>query len=162
MNERISLLKNFRLFENISESDLPALLKCLNAKVSTYQKDDFIFVSGDAPSLFGIVLSGAVQIVREDFWGNAEILAVLTTEELFAESFVFANIKELPVTVRCSQNSEVLLLSPSNFLSVCPSHCPFHKQIVLNLVRIMASKNVLLRQKTEILSKRTLREKRCV
>lgn len=159
MNDLTSLLKSFPLFKEINSSDLPSLLKCMDARMKSYQKEDFIFMSGDAPSLFGVVLSGAVQIIREDYWGKVEILAVLTIGDLFAESFVFSEVKELPVTVRCSQNSEVLLLRPIQFLSVCSSNCPFHRQIVLNLVRIMASKNILLRQKTEILSKRTLREK---
>ena len=70
MNQFFPVLARCPLFDSISETDLPALLSCLGARVSSYHKNQVIFLEGDPAKHIGIVLSGAVQIVRDDYNGN--------------------------------------------------------------------------------------------
>jgi len=71
-------------------------------------------MSGEAINSFGIVLSGEVQIVQEDYYGNRSILARIGVGNLFAESFACAQIEALPVSVITTTESDLLLSTAVN------------------------------------------------
>jgi len=75
MKKYLDVLKKVNLFKGIDESDLLSLLACLSSKLEHYKKNEIVFMSGEAINSFGIVLSGEVQIVQEDYYGNRSILA---------------------------------------------------------------------------------------
>lgn len=159
MNEYLSPLKNCRLFCDIEADDIPAMLKCLNAGIHSYRKNDFIFHEGQEARNIGIVLSGSVQIVKEDFYGNRTILSRMSTSETFGESFACTRTASLPVNVIASEDCDILFLNCRRITDTCTSACAFHRQMIYNLLRVIASKNIAFQQKIEITSKRTTREK---
>lgn len=147
------------LFEGIDESQLDSLLACLEAVKHQYRKDEFIFVAGGKATLVGIVLSGGVRVLQEDFWGHRAILAHIEPGGLFGEAFSCAEKDALPVSVIASEASEILLINYRRIVSTCSSACGFHARLVMNMMRILAEKNILLTRKIEHLSKRTTRDK---
>ncbi len=159
MIEYLDILKSVALFEQINDNDLEALVSCLGAKVSHYGKNRTIFMYGENNSNFGIILSGNVQIIKEDYYGNRSILAGLSKGMLFGEVFAFAGIKKLPVSVITTTESNILLIDYRKLISPCSQACSFHSILIYNMLHIVASKNILLSQKIEVLSKRTTREK---
>ena len=64
-----------------------------------------------------------------------------------------------PVSVVAVTDSQVFQVDIQRVLEVCPASCPFHQQLIRNLVTILAGKNVMLGEKLRHLSKRTTREK---
>jgi CRP-like cAMP-binding protein len=159
-------VKNFRslplncpLFEGIDRDDLPNLLDCLSARKKRYEKNSFVFMADEPPRFTGVVLSGSVHIIQDDFWGNRGIVSPAGPGELFAEAFPLAGIPRLPVSVRAAEKSEILLLDCKKIGASCPSACAFHARLVKNLLRILAEKNITLIQKMEHLTRRTTREK---
>ena len=58
------------LFWGFSEEEAESVLKCLSAVNKTYKKDEYIFRMGDTITSVGMVLTGSVQVIREDYWGN--------------------------------------------------------------------------------------------
>ena len=66
---------NIPLFEGISQEDLDILFGCLNAKIMNFEKDRAVFSAGECVKQFGIVLSGQVSIVHNDYYGNRSILS---------------------------------------------------------------------------------------
>lgn len=52
-----------------------------------------------------------------------------------------------------------MLLDCGRITRACSNACTFHQQIIFNLLRIIAGKNLEFHQKIEILSRRTTREK---
>ncbi|MGI5970774.1 MAG: Crp/Fnr family transcriptional regulator [Oscillospiraceae bacterium] len=159
MRKFLDVLSSVRLFEGIGEAELGQLLNCLAAKPAHYEKNEFIFMAGDMPSSFGIVLSGQVQVFQEDFFGNRSILSSLSVGDLFAESFACAEIESLPVSVVAAAESELLFIDFRALSSPCGSACSFHRRLIQNLLGIIAMKNINLTQKIEFISKRTTREK---
>ena len=159
MKEPILIPKKVPLFEGIAESELQSLLSCLSAKVRTYKKDEFIFSVGEPASLVGIIRSGDVHIVKEDFLGNRTIIAALSTGELFGEAFACARVKNLPVSAVATTECEIILIDFQKIISTCSSSCGFHSRMIENMLGIVASKNVMLNQKVEVISKRSTREK---
>ena len=83
MKNYLDVLKAVRLFKGIEEANLQPLLSCLCAKVIPYEKGQTVFSSGESIKKFGIVLSGQVQVVQDDYYGNRSILGKIDVGNLF-------------------------------------------------------------------------------
>ena len=68
MREYFPVIKKSALFQGISEDDLDGMLTCLGARTASYSKNQTIFWEGEPASLIGVVLSGKVQIAKDDFF----------------------------------------------------------------------------------------------
>jgi CRP-like cAMP-binding protein len=147
------------LFSGIAFSDFEKMLDCLSARKALYQKGEIILLSGNPVHFIGLVLSGSVQILKDDIDGRVNILAELGASELFAETFACAGIDHSPVTVIASEDSEILLMNYRRIITTCSSSCTFHAKLIENMLNLIARKNLMLNQKIEIISKRTTREK---
>jgi CRP-like cAMP-binding protein len=155
----IQEMKDYSLFRDIKENQLKSLLDCLTATRQTYVKDEFIFMADNKAVSVGIVLTGRVYVIQEDFWGNRVILAHIEPGGLFGEAFSCAAIDKLPVSVIAAENSEVMLIDYRRIVMSCTSACVFHTQLIKNMLRILAEQNIMLLRKIECLSKRTTKEK---
>ncbi len=159
LKEILGILKNSPLFIGIEEENIEFLLQCLLATEKSYKKNQSIFMAGEKANTMGIVLTGKVHVVQEDFWGNRNILANIGEGELFGETFSCSQVKKIPVSVIAIENSKVLLVDYLKVITTCPTSCVFHTRLIQNMVEILAQKNVLLTRKMEILTKGTTREK---
>lgn len=159
MKKYFEILIKCALFNDISIDDLGSVLKCLSAKDKFYKKNDFIFLEDDKADYVGIIISGSVCVIKEDFWGNRAILAKLEEGELFGETYALADADRLPVSVVATQDSEVVLIDCKKIIKVCSNSCSFHTQLINNLLKILATKNIALNQKIYHIVKRTTREK---
>jgi CRP-like cAMP-binding protein len=79
--------------------------------------------------------------------------------QLFAESFSCAEADVLPISVTASEDSEIMLIDCRRILTLCTNTCEFHHQLVKNLLRVVAEKNLMLTQKIEFTSQKTTRDK---
>ena len=154
-----TILKKCGLFAEIEENQLLTMLSCLRATVRTYEKNQVILSEGDAAERIGVILSGAVQIIRIDYYGNRSILTELQPAGMFGESFACADVARMPVDVVATEKSDVLFIDAKRILHVCSSACGFHNQLIYNLMKLVATKNLIFHQKLEIISKRSTREK---
>jgi CRP-like cAMP-binding protein len=159
MEKYHAVLKQSPLFKDIDSADLTALLSCLSALKRSAGKNEFIFSAGEAAVYVGIVLSGSVNVIQEDFWGNRTILTHVTPGELFGEAFACAPVPNLPVSVIAAEKSEILLIDANRIITTCPAACTFHARLIANMLEILSMKNINLIQKIEHITKRTTREK---
>lgn len=159
MKKYFDVLRKCSLFQSIADQDLTGMLDCLGTKVVGFSPKETILSEGEAVKYIGIVLSGSAQIVRIDYFGNRSIVASLLPSELFGESFACAGVAAMPVNVVASEAAEIMLIDHVRITQPCSDACPFHRQMIDNLLRIVAEKNLAFHQKIEITSKRTTREK---
>lgn len=147
------------LFAGIEADRLESLLGCLSAATRACRKDEFIFRAGDKATTVGIVLSGSVRVLQEDFWGRRTILAHIGPGGLFGEAFSCAGKDRLPVSATASEASDIMLVDYKKIVTTCSPACAFHADLIMNMMRILAEKNILLTQKMEHLSRRSTRDK---
>jgi len=147
------------LFDRIDAMDLKSLLSCLGAKRIKKAAGETLWAAGDKVTTIGMIVSGRLQVIREDVAGNRAIIAELGAGELFGESFVCAGEGESPVSVEAVSDCEVIFIPLQRILTPCSAACDFHRQLVSNLLKIISQKNMLLNQKIDILSRRNLRDK---
>ncbi len=159
MKDFFDILQECPLFDRIGDESLKEMLGCLNAKERSYKKGDAVFAEGDKAKYLGIVLEGSVQLVRVDYYGNRSILTNIEPPQLFGEAFACAGMKSLPVDAVAATDTRILLLDAQRIARPCGNACPCHGQTILNLLHIVAKKNLVLHQKIEITSKRSTREK---
>ena len=159
MKKYLEILKKCPLFNGIGEEHLLTMLPCLGATVSAYDKKYTILMEGTAAKYLGIVLSGSVQTVQVDFYGNRSILSEMTASQIFGEAFACAEVSSLPVSVIANEPCEVMFIDCSHILHTCSNHCGFHQQLIYNLMKDLATKTLLFHQRFEVTSKRTTREK---
>ena len=159
MKKHLEILKKCPLFNGIEEDKLLKMLDCLGARVDSYDKKYTVFSEGTPAKYIGIVLSGSVQIIQIDYYGNRSILSNISSGEVFAEAFACAEIGSLPVTVIANEPSEIMLIDCRHILHTCNNNCGFHQQLIFNLMKDLAKKTIMFHQRIEITGKRTTREK---
>lgn len=159
MKSYLTLLKKSSLFYGIEEDEISSMLKCLSAYTKSFKKDQFLYHCGDHIPSVGMVLSGTVLIIKEDFWGNRSILSESSCGSLFAETYACVPKMPLEVSVIASSDCEVLFLDLQKILTVCSSACLFHTRLIQNLLTVLAAKNLLLTKKMEHMSQKTTRDK---
>ena len=153
------LENNVKLFNNISANDLPSMLSCLGVKNKQYKKGNIVMHAEDNVDHVGIVLQGAVLIVKEDFAGNRSIVDRLGSYEVFAEALACAGIQKSPVTVVAAENSEIMWIQFRRIVNTCSINCMLHAKLIENMMKLLAVKNLQMNQKLEITSKRNIRDK---
>ncbi len=150
---------NMLMFKGITEKQLIPMLKCLGSRVQDFKKGEFIYLDRDNITCIGIILSGTVQMIKEDIWGDKTILVVMKTGELFGETFACGTSLAATVTFYAPENTQVLFLPFYKVLHLCDRNCQFHHQLVENMVTLIARKNAQLMEKADVTSKKTLRKK---
>ena len=154
-----NFLADLPLFAGISPQNIDSMLSCLNPRQKVYAKGEQILHAGETLSCMGIVLSGSVLIVREDFWGNRTVMGQAGPGHLFGETYACLPHIPLEVNVTASEDSEILFLDVRRLLTVCSNTCLFHTRLIQNLLSQIAAKNLMLSHKAEHMSRPTTREK---
>jgi len=155
----VEILKNSSLFANIKKQEISSMLTCLNAEKKTFNKNDFIFSAGDTVSKVGIVVSGSVQIIKEDFYGNRSIFDKIEKADIFGESYSYTLNAKLPLDIVASEKTEIIFIDYKKIISTCSSACLFHSRLIQNILTILATKNIKINEKMHHLTQRTIREK---
>jgi len=159
MQEYYEVLKSAPMFDNIDATDTEQILGCLGAERKFFHKDDILLLAGDKPRYIGVVIEGELYVNKEDRDGNRHIIAAVTPGQVFAEALCCADISESPVTVTSETDSLVLLLDFSRLLRTCPNSCVFHSRLIQNMLELVAKKNLLLQERMEIISLKSIRSK---
>ena len=159
MYEFIDVLQKCRLFFSINKEELISMLQCMNPKVESYEKGDFIAVSGDKFNGFGLVISGSVAVIKETAAGDRIIINILEAGQIFGEIAAFAGNNVWPSTVIAHTTCKVMFLTPEIILGNCKKQCVSHKQLIANMLHIVSRKAFFLNQKVQYLTMKSIREK---
>lgn len=143
-----SFLEKTHLFQGTSAKEIESMLTCLQATQKTFAKNEIIYHAGNSVSALGIVLSGSVFIENDDFWGNKNILDLITPGQVFAESYASIPGEPLMFNVVAYEATEILFLNVQRLLQVCPNSCSHHNKLIQNLLRISAQKNLSLSRRS--------------
>ena len=147
------------LFDGISAQERGAMLGCIGYHIGTFKKGGIVALEGENLRHIGIVLSGSVDMVKEDLWGNRTMLLRFRKDEIFGETFACGEDNLSVVTFLVSEDAKILFLPFDRVMHSCTMACRFHHQLIENMVHIIANKNRDLMRKVEVVSKKTLREK---
>lgn len=150
---------NSPLFDGITPEDRMAMFGCIGFHFGTFKKGDIIAFEDEKIRHIGILLSGSVDMVKEDLWGNKTMLVRVRKDELFGETFACGSNNLSMVTFVVSEDAQILFMPFDRVMHNCTMACAFHHRLTENMVTLIANKNRDLIRKVEVVSKRTIREK---
>lgn len=159
MKEFFPLLSACPLFFEIEPEKICAALNCLGPMESFIPKGAAVFHEGDSVQHIGIVLSGSIELTRTDRAGRRIVMMSADPGTLLGDTYLCAGISQAPVTATAVLDSAVLSFDGRRLLTACENNCSIHRQIIRNLMRSVAQKNLALTQKIYLMSRRTTREK---
>ncbi|MGI6055789.1 MAG: Crp/Fnr family transcriptional regulator [Bilifractor sp.] len=147
------------LFRGLDSQQIGALAGHLDSHISGFEKGSHIIMEEENVKFIGIVLSGRVDMIREDIRGNKIFITYMRKGELFGETFGIMKQTASKVTFNAAEDTRVLFLSLSRILHPCSRQCTFHVHLADNLYDLLGQKNMQLIEKVEIVSKPDLRSK---
>jgi len=159
MEKYIEILKRTQLFSGVSDTDISSMLGCLQAKLLTFKKGDYIFREGEHMDNITVLVKGKLLIQHDDFWGNRSIVNVIRVGEMFGEAYVAPESGSLLNDVIAEEDSAVIFFDVRRILTVCSTACRFHSMVIQNLFFAISEKNRKLVQKIGHMSKRSTRAK---
>lgn len=159
MKKYIEILKRTQLFLGVSDTEISAMLNCLQAKLLTFQKGDYVFREGERIDNITVLVKGKLLVQHDDFWGNRNIVNVIRVGEMFGEAYVAPESGSLLNDVIAEEDSAVIFFDVRRILTVCSTACRFHSMVIQNLFFAISEKNRKLVQKIGHMSKRSTRAK---
>lgn len=135
------------------------MLGCLQAKLQTYKKGEYVFRQGQHINHITVLVEGNLHIIKDDYWGNRSILNTIGTGELFGEAYLAPESGVLLNDVVATDDSSVIFFDLRKMLTTCSSACKFHTLVIQNLFFSISEKNRKLVIKLGNMSKRSTREK---
>jgi CRP-like cAMP-binding protein len=157
--DTLDILRSNELFDKIDSSEIEHLLTCLDTKIHKYKKNQFIWMQGDSNHKVSIVLSGQVNILKEDVSGNRNLIASIIPPAIFGESLVCSEISFSPVSAQVAEDTTIITLEFLKLINTCENSCGFHNRLIQNMLKIIAIKNINLNKKLDYLSKKTTQQK---
>lgn len=155
----LDLLSDCMLFKGIPFGQLGGMLSCIEPKVKSYTRNEFISIEGERFNGIGLVLSGNAAVTRENAAGERVIMSVLEPGELFGEMAAFLDSKTWPATVVAQNKCSIMFLPPGKIVGQCEKVCDSHRMLALNMLRILSRKAAALNRKVEYLAMGSLRSK---
>ena len=159
MREYIEEIMAAPLFADIKQEEIEVMLGCLGSFEKSYHKGEYIILEQDRVKCIGIMLSGTVDMIKEDVWGNKTIMVRIKEQQLFGETFACSNDSLASVSFCASSDCRILFLEFERVMHSCSMSCVFHHRLIENMVKVIADKNKKLMEKIGIVSKKNLREK---
>lgn len=150
-------MENLFFFKNVSKEDINKMLKCFEAKEKTYKKGDTILNFIGNFGLVGIIITGEASVVRYDLNGDKLLIEKLNSNSVFGEMFVSYNTDEIEVIA--DTDTRVIFMNYYHILEKCNNSCFSHNKVLNNLLEIFTNKIIALNERTEILTKKTIRDR---
>lgn len=159
MKAYLPILKRTQLFAGVSSDEIASMLGCLNARLHTFKKGEYVLREGTHLNDILVLVEGALHIQKDDYWGNRSILGRISIGEIFGEAYVAPESGALPNDVVAIEDSVVIFFDVKCIITTCSSACRFHATVVQNMFFTISEKNRKLVQKLGHMSKRSTREK---
>lgn len=157
IKEYISILINTSLFKDFSIEELSEFFSQSDYIISTYSKEDMIFIEDDTCSNLSIVLDGIVEIQKIDSSGKVLTVAQFEQGDTFGENLIFGDKNIYPMTVISKAKSTVLHIPKSSVAALCQKNTTFLYQFL----RTLSNRAVNLSAKLKQVTLKTIRQKLC-
>ncbi len=145
------------LFDHISDRNKDKLLKLLEANIFTFKKDSMILSTIKEENVIGIVSSGYIQIVRNDYNGNRTIIEELEENSIFGSMFSSISNDEYDIVTK--EESKIIIIEYERIIRSSNNNYSFYNQFIQNLLQILSDKINEKNNRIEILTKKTIRNK---
>lgn len=140
------------LFKNIDKANKIKILGSLETYIRTYEKNKTILSSVKCDDIICILITGHIQIIKNDVSGNITILEDIHDGEIFGA--ISANISSPEYEIITKEASEIIIMELDNIIKYADN------QIFLkNLLEVFYRKIKEFNNRIEILTNKSIRDK---
>jgi CRP-like cAMP-binding protein len=161
LDKYLMVISRAKLFEGINRQDLISILECLKPVITGYKRNEYISLAGEETERVGLVLEGEAAVFKDNAAGHRLLLNTIKPGQLFGEMIVFSDHNRWPASVQAQENCKVLFLTRAGIIGECEQMCPWHRQVILNMLKITSERALLLSRKVEYLTIKSMRGKIC-
>lgn len=149
-------LSSCRLFTGLSISDIQALILQTEYTVSSYTKNQLVAVEGEICNHIGIIIKGGIEIQKSFASGRTITVTTMNSGNNFGEVMVFSDACHYPSTIVANDNDTIIVfISQNEIIKMCKNNGIF----LLNLMKLLSNKLLVLNNKIKYLSYQTIRQK---
>lgn len=143
-------------FEDISKKNQKKLLWLLESKEEDFTKGTSINSYYKNTNIVGIIISGAVQIVRANSSGVHNIIEELREDEVFTTGM---NIYSNEIEIIAIEDTKVIIIDYDYIISNINNEKQYFNKFIKNMFQIYNEKLKEKNERLEILSKKSIRNK---
>lgn len=155
--KEIILARKTKYFKNLDDQNFNAILRCLNARIDSFSKGEFVVHMGDKISHAILVLSGSARSVTFDSEGNEYINLDFKKGNIFGINDIIIQNKNYSDSLFCLEDTIVLYLDKFRLLNPTQNRCQRHIELMKACFEELARqnkeieihKNILLLSKTK-------------
>lgn len=151
----IEVIARSKIFEGVDQGDIPEVLDKLQATVKSFRKGEVVRHIHEDIDFFGVVIEGTIQTSIPE-GDRLQIIMKFGPGSVFAEA-VAISVGRAAVQITALTNARILMIKTERFLSMASD--PVVSRLVVNLLRDMSGKLMMLNTKIRILGKSRLRGK---
>ena len=145
------------LFNNISPKNREKILNYLEAISYKFPKNKRVLNNIISNNFMCIILSGHLQIVRDDVEGNRTIVEDFLENTLFGSlSYPLKNEEYQVIT---KDETKVVIIDFNSILDMRENHFTFYNTFLKNLISILTKIVTKANERIEVLSNKSIRDK---
>ena len=157
--EKLKTIKKYNIFKNLDDQDILAMLRCFNARITTYKKDKHVITSGERINFLYLILSGSVRETLVDTKGNINTYIDYKEGDIIGLGYAANAYKTFYSDMIALEDTTILLVDSFRFLNPCQNYCPRHTKVINNSFAALAKQNIKLINRIKELTMSSTKEK---
>ena len=145
------------LFYNIDNRQKQRILHDLEASTTTYKKNNIIMSSVKQDNIICILVSGHIQIIKNDYNGNRTIIEDLKENSIFGT--ITSSISNNEYEIFTKEDSKIIIIDFNEIITYDETKSYYFNQFLKNILKIMSDKIKKNNERIEILTNKTIRDK---
>ena len=154
-------LQELPLFRDVSAEEVDRFIMSTGATVKRYEKGTRILKAYEPNANIGVMVEGKAQVIAEDRFGNESIGHILERGAMMGSASAILPRFQSNNNTSIEALTDVLVLwvSYRSLLVAGPKLGHTHGMVMRNLLEAFCRKIVMMMEKIELLSQKTLRER---
>lgn len=151
-------LAHSELFKGLEPAEIKALLESLTTTQKNFESGEYVQHINDTYDKIGMVISGSVHMIAEDFWGNRNLIRKFEPLEFYGDAH---SLTLLPMffDIIAVKPSELLFIKTSEIFTPKGKFGLSQQILLKNMISIMSHKKLEYMHKADFLSNRSIRDK---
>lgn len=147
------------IFAGLKPEEVQSFIRHTAAVVKQYEKKDRLLAAYEENDQLGIIVQGTAQILTEDWLGNENVGHRLERGALVGVNSAILSAECSGSAVEAITPMQVIWIPYRALLVSGPRLGRIHGIVMKHILEALARKNLLMVEKMELLSKKTLRER---
>lgn len=155
INKYKNLISRIYLFSDFSPDDISNIFENKFYNIKKYKKNSIIYLQNQICNSIDIVLEGKTSIQKIDEDGDILTIVTYIAGDIMGANLAFSKINEYPMTVTALSNATILHIDKELILNLCQ----YHKGFLNKFLESISSKAIILTDKINFISMKSIREK---